>query len=191
MVRLRELMHKSRYGLYISMKQQSGSNNSAVPYLVSPWHVFAFPWRALRIYSICKVNAWLYSKDNKQFVFVLTLNLKPQLCIQDSKKAELRFYMPSRLLAHFSKSTNVWVCNYTLNAVFFFFLKEVCVAAQTLNPPENGHVAHGAPLSIYSDATDDNSAIRLINGLYQPCLITNVIRLWGVSGDFPHSERFI
>lgn len=41
-------------------------------------------------------------------------------------KAEFRFYMPSRLLAHFSKSTNVWVCNYTLNAVFFFFRGSTC-----------------------------------------------------------------
>lgn len=94
-------------------------------------------------------------------------------------KAELRFYMPSRLLAHFSKSTNVWVCNYTLNAVFFFFFKEVCVAAQTLNFTENGYIAQGAPQiqSTYSDATDDNSAIRLINGLYQRSLITNVMSM--------------
>lgn len=61
-------------------------------------------------------------------------------------KAELSFYMPSRLLAHFSKSTNVWVCNYTLNAAFFvLFLKEVRVAAQTLNPTENGYIAQGGP----------------------------------------------
>lgn len=31
---------------------------------------------ALRIYSICKVNATLYSNNNKQFVFALPLKLK-------------------------------------------------------------------------------------------------------------------
>lgn len=34
-----------------------------------------------------KKNARILSKDNKQFVFVCPLKLKPQLCIQDSKKA--------------------------------------------------------------------------------------------------------
>lgn len=68
-------------------------------------------------------------------------------------KAELRFYMPSRLLAHFSKSTNVWVCNYTLNAVFSFFVKEVCVAAQTLDPAEKQSQCTREPNQ--DDATDD------------------------------------
>lgn len=52
------------------------------------------------------------------------------------------------------------MCNYTLNAAFpFFFLKEVCVAAQTLNPAENGCIAQGGPeISwTHSDATDDST----------------------------------
>lgn len=57
-------------------------------------------------------------------------------------KAVLRFYMPHRLLAHFSESTDVWVCNYTLNAVF---LKEVCVAAQTLNRLKMGTLHQALP----------------------------------------------
>lgn len=78
-------MHKSRYGLYISVKQQSDAHNSAAPYLVSPWHTLSFPWHVLRIYA--KQMQDYIQKDNKQFVFVLPLNVKPQLCIQDSKKA--------------------------------------------------------------------------------------------------------
>lgn len=39
----RELMHKSRYGLYISVQQQSGVDNSAVPRLASPGPTLAFP----------------------------------------------------------------------------------------------------------------------------------------------------
>lgn len=55
------------------------------------------------------------------------------------------------------------MCNYTLNAIFFFFLKEVCVAAQTLNLPENGYIAQSSP---FSDNTEENGAIRWTNGLY-------------------------
>lgn len=80
--------------------------------------------------------------------------------------------MPSRLLAHFSKSTDVWVCNYTLNAGFFFLC--VCVSLHKHFRPRLKAAALQRRLSTHSDATDDNSAIRLISGLYRPALVTNV-----------------
>lgn len=51
--------------------------------------------------------------------------------------------------------------------LFFFPLREACVAAQTLGSPHNGYIARGTPRikSPISDATEDNSAIRLIDGL--------------------------
>lgn len=77
-----------RYGLYISMNQQSDTHNSALPYSPS-WLMFAFPWHApenlLNMQSKCTI---IFKKHNKQFVFLLPfLNLKPKLCIQDSQKA--------------------------------------------------------------------------------------------------------
>lgn len=80
-------MHKSKYGLYICMKQQSHTDNSAFPSLVTLCCTLAFQWYSLRFYLIYKVNASLYSKNNKQFLFVCPLNFKPQLSIQDSKKS--------------------------------------------------------------------------------------------------------
>lgn len=165
--------------------------------------MFAFPWRALRIsffffYSICKVNApffffFYYSKDNKQFVFAPTLNLKPQTlhprfqagCV--SVTIALQFWINGEdesprcvftcLLdcLHISLKAPMSGCVITHWMLFFFFLC-VCVSLHKHFRPRLKAAALQRRLSTHSDATDDNSAIRLISGLYRPALVTNVTR---------------
>lgn len=115
-------------------------------------------------YSICKVNApfflfFYYSKDNKQFVFAPTLNLKPQTlhprfqagCV--SVTIALQFWINGEdesprcvftcLLdcLHISLKAPMSGCVITHWMLFFFFVC-VCVAAQTFQTPtESGCTA--------------------------------------------------
>lgn len=101
-------------------------------------------------------------------------------------KAVFRFYMPSRLLAHFSKSTEVWVCNYTLNAVFLF--EESMCPCTNIKPSQKWlHCAGHAP---DLDHTVPNAAqMRLSTAGLRDCAKVSCSRFLtaGLSHPYLHS----
>lgn len=62
-------------------------DKSAAPYLALPRSMLPFPMAFLEKLALYAKIGRILSTDDKQFMFVFLLNLKPQLLVQDSTLA--------------------------------------------------------------------------------------------------------